>query len=55
MRKWRYGIMLDLKEMGLKNRLSTFLGLFWTNRSYKTQIGSTLLDTKVHWESPKGA
>lgn len=36
---WRYGIMKDLKSLGLKARLPQFINNFLTDRNFKTRIG----------------
>ncbi len=42
---WKYGIMNDLYEMGLRGRLPHFIENFLSNRNFKVRIGSTLSDT----------
>ena len=39
---WKYGILNDLHNLGLRGRLPLFIKGFLANRSFKTQIGSTL-------------
>ena len=39
---WKYGIMNDLHEIGLKGRLPTFVQNFLSNREFKVRVGSTL-------------
>ena len=39
---WKYGIMKDLHDIGLKGRLPNFISF---NRSFNVRIGSTLSDT----------
>ena len=42
---WKYGILRDLHEFGVKGRLANFLESFLANRSIKVRVGSTLSDT----------
>ena len=39
---WKYGIMNDLYEIGLKGRLPIFVQNFLSNREFKVRVGSTL-------------
>ena len=39
---WKYGIMNDLHEIGLKGRLPTFVQNFLSNREFKVRVSSTL-------------
>ena len=39
---WKYGIMKDVHEIGLKGRLPLFLQKFLTDREFKVKVGSTL-------------
>ena len=39
---WKYGIMNDLHEIGLKGRLPIFVQNFLANREFKVRVGSTL-------------
>ena len=39
---WKYGIMNDLHEIGLKGRLPIFVQNFLSNREFKVRVGSTL-------------
>ena len=39
---WKYGIMNDLHEIGLKGRLPIFDQNFLSNREFKVRVGSTL-------------
>ena len=39
---WKYGIMNDLHEIGLKGRLPIFVQNFLSNREFKPRVGSTL-------------
>ena len=43
---WKYGIMNDLHEIGLKGRLPIFVQNFLSNREFKVHVGSTL--SKAH-------
>ena len=42
---WKYGILRDLHEFGVKGRLANFLESFHTNRSIQVRVGPTLSDT----------
>ena len=42
---WKYGIMKDLHDIGLRGRLSNFISNFLSDRSFNVRIGSTLSDT----------
>ena len=42
---WKYGIMKDLHDIGLRGRLPNFISNFLSDRSFNVQIGSTLSDT----------
>ena len=42
---WKYGILRDLHEFGVKGRLANFLESFLANRSIQVRIGLTLSDT----------
>ena len=39
---WKYGIMNDLHEIGLRGRLPIFVQNFLSNREFKVRVGSTL-------------
>ena len=41
---WKYGIMRDLSDFGLKGRLPHFIGNFLSNRNFKVRVGTTLSD-----------
>ena len=43
---WKYGIMRDLRDLGLKARLPHFISGFLSDRKFKVRIGSTLSDMK---------
>ena len=54
---WRYGIMKDLRDMGLKDRLPNIIKsfFFFSNRKFRVGIGSTLSDIQNQEESvPQG-
>ena len=42
---WKYGILRDLHEFGVKGRLANFLESFLANRSIQVRVGLTLSDT----------
>ena len=42
---WKYGIMKDLHDIGLRGRLPNFILNFLSIRSLNVRIGSTLSDT----------
>ena len=42
---WKYGILRDLHEFGVKGRLTNFVESFLANRSIQVRVGSTLSDT----------
>ena len=39
---WKYGIMRDMCDLGLKGRLPHFISGFLSDRKFKVHIGSTL-------------
>ena len=39
---WKYGILKDVHDMGLRGRLPIFISKFLTNRSFSVRLGSTL-------------
>jgi potassium voltage-gated channel Eag-related subfamily H protein 8 len=41
---WKYGILNDLQDLGLKGRLPSFISNFLSNREFKVRVGSTLSD-----------
>ena len=52
---WKYGIMKDLHDIGLRGRLPNFISNFLSDRSFNVRIGSTLSDTlNKNKESHKG-
>ena len=42
---WKYSILRDLHEFGVKGRLANFVESFLANRSIQVRVGSTLSDT----------
>ena len=36
---WKYGIMNDLGDLGLKGRLPTFISEFLSDRNFKVRVG----------------
>ena len=53
---WRYGILKDLHNLGLRGRLPQFIKNFLTNRSFNVKIGSTISDEKNQEEGvPQGS
>ena len=42
---WKYGILRDLHELGVKGRLANYLESFLAERSFQVRVGSTLSDT----------
>ena len=53
---WKYGIMRDLRDLGLKGRLPHFISGFLSDRKFKVRIGSTLSDIKNQEERvPQGS
>ena len=43
---WKYGIMNDLQEIGLKGRLPLFISNFLNDRQFKVRVGATLSDMR---------
>ena len=41
---WKYGILKDLHEAGLRGRMPIFISKFLDNRNFKVRIGSTFSD-----------
>ena len=41
---WKYGILNDLHDLGLKGRLPSFISNFLSDREFKVRVGSTLSD-----------
>lgn len=53
---WKYGIMKDLADFGLKGRLPSFISNFLSDRNFRVRIGSTLSDTQQQEEGvPQGS
>ena len=42
---WRYGIMKDLHDIGLRGHLPNFISNLLSDRSFNVRIGSTISDT----------
>ena len=42
---WKYGILKDLSDMGLRGRLPLFISEFLSDRNFKVRVGSTLSDS----------
>ena len=41
---WKYGIMKDLHDAGLRGHMATFISKFLSNRKFSVTIGGTLSD-----------
>ena len=41
---WKYGILKDLFDMGLKGNLSTFISNFLSDRAFNVGVNSTYSD-----------
>jgi ribonuclease HI len=53
---WKYGIMKDLEDIGLKGRLPSFICNFLSDRNFKVRVGSTLSDSQNQEEGvPQGS
>ena len=53
---WKYGIMCDLSDFGLKGRLPHFIDNFLSNRNFKVRVGTTLSDLQGQEEGvPQGS
>ena len=53
---WKYGIMRDLNDFGLKGRLPNFIDNFLSNRYFKVRVGTTLSDLQGQEEGvPQGS
>jgi hypothetical protein len=53
---WKYGIMKDLNDLGLKGRLPSFISDFLSDRNFKVRVGSTLSDLQQQEEGvPQGS
>ena len=53
---WKYGIIKDLKNIGLKGRLPTFIKKnFLNDRKFQVRIGTTLSELQVKMGVPQGS
>ena len=53
---WKYGIMRDLFDFGLKGRLPNFIDNFLSDRKFKVRVGTTLSDLEGQEEGvPQGS
>ena len=52
---WKYGIMRDLNDFGLKGRLPHFIDNFLSNRNFKVPVGTTLSDLQGQEGVPQGS
>ena len=53
---WKYGIMRDLSDFGLKGRLPHFMDNFLSNRNFEVRVGTTLFDLQDQGEGvPQGS
>ena len=53
---WKYGIMHDLNDFGLKGRLPISIDNFLSNRNFKVRVGTTLSDVQSQEEGvPQGS
>ena len=53
---WKYGILKDLHDLGLRGHMASFVENFLKDRSFKVRIGSTLSDTYLQEEGvPQGS
>ena len=41
---WKYGVMKDLHDFGLRGRLANFISAFLNDRNFKVRVGTTLSD-----------
>ena len=41
---WKYGILQDLYQAGLRGRMPLFISYFLENRNFRVRLGSTLSD-----------
>lgn len=52
---WKYGILRDLQDAGLKGRLPIFISNFLENRTFRVRVGSCLSDSfKQEMGVPQG-
>ena len=54
---WKYGILKDLHNMGLRGNLPIFVGNFLSDRTFQIHLGTILSDKIFHQEEgvPQGA
>ena len=53
---WKYGIMKDLHNLGLKGQLPTSISKFLSDRSFNVRIKNTISDTfKMEQGVPQGS
>ena len=53
---WKYGIMKNILDIGLKGRLPLFIQNFLNDSEFKVKVGSTLLELhKQEWGVPQGS
>ena len=53
---WKYGILKDLKGIGLNGRLPTFVSGFLSDRNFNVRVGSTLSDMHLQEQGvPQGS
>ena len=53
---WKYGIMKDLEDFGLKGRLPSFIFNFLSDRNFRVRVGSLLSDQQSQEEGvPQGS
>ena len=53
---WKYGILKDLHNMGLRGNLPIFIGKFLSDRTFQINLGTILSDKIFHQEEgvPQG-
>ena len=44
---WKYGILRDLHDFGLRGRLPIFIAAFLNERLFRVRVGNTLPDARV--------
>jgi hypothetical protein len=53
---WKYGILKDLFDMGLKGKLPTFISKFLSNREFNSEFIQLILTFRnKRWELPREA
>jgi hypothetical protein len=53
---WKYGILQDLRNAGLRGRLTNFVSNFLANRKFRVRVGSCMSDTyKQEMGVPQGS